>query len=556
MEYISHVSENVGTLVQTAGANANYGPINFQNHQPVAYQPSSDFQPDESANLVPSSNDIEAPMHMTASHSTGWAVREEWTKREAEIRQLYVHENKTLKEVKCLMESRHGFKATSVLCAVFPNRTHLMSGRDKMYKTHIRQWGLDKKNKEPEMRAIVRKHKQRADQGKPSTIHVRGRIRTIVEAFRYWERKGVSTDEIIARQTASPTPEAVMFSTPVPSPILTPQVHAIPERMFHLVQDYCKGSFESGTWFSKDPLRVCRSIKDGKDAHNDWLELADGLQLACSLSSRNLSYEAEQTLRKAVTNIKQILLAEYPAALSEIFSLMVRLRDREEAEIALRQFFVMGKALLGSEHPLSRICECCCKIYAAFFGDIAIRCVEIVFSQFEISLGPLHLSTLYSRLNLIEIGRKGGERRVQELKKLLREFEDTLQPEDPRVMRVREWTADACLVEGRYEDAMSLIQPNIAQYQDRSLTNAEYHHHSDDLYLLAMCQQALGEIDLGIETLHQAIDLRISDWGTQDAQARTWLLFLENWYLEQGLEENAAIARELSLITLISMDVD
>ena len=35
-----------------------------------------------------------------------------------------------------------------------------------MYKTHIKQWGLDKKNKEPEMRAIVYKYQQRADQGK------------------------------------------------------------------------------------------------------------------------------------------------------------------------------------------------------------------------------------------------------------------------------------------------------------------------------------------------------------------------------------------------------
>ena len=57
---------------------------------------------------------------MTPSHSTGWAAKEEWTKREADIRQLYVHEKKPLKEVKRLMEKRHGFKATSVPCAVFP----------------------------------------------------------------------------------------------------------------------------------------------------------------------------------------------------------------------------------------------------------------------------------------------------------------------------------------------------------------------------------------------------------------------------------------------------
>ena len=255
-----------------------------------------------------------------------------------------------------------------------------------MYKTHIQQWGLDKKNKEPEMRAIVRKHKQRADQGKPSTIHVRGQIRTIVEVFRYWERKGVSIDEVIVRRTTSPTPEAVIFSTPVTSPIPTPQVLAIPERMFHLVQDYYKGSFESGTWFSEDPLYECCSIKDENDANNDWADLVDECQLAASLSLRNLSYEAEQTLRQALTKIKQILLAEYPATLSEMFSLIDYLRNQEKTEMALvilRQFSIMGKALLGSEHPLSRICEWFCKTSESSFWDIAIRCVEIVVSQFE-----------------------------------------------------------------------------------------------------------------------------------------------------------------------------
>ena len=103
---------------------------------------------------------------------------------------------------------------------------------------------------------------------------------------------------------------------------------------------------------------------------------------------------------------------------------------------------------------------------------------------------------------------------------------------------------------------MSLIQTNIAQFQDQSLTKIEDDYYSYGLYVLAKCQHSLGEIDRGIETLHQAIDAKISMWGTQDAQARRWLLCLEDWYLGQGLEESAAIARQLSLATLTSMDVD
>ena len=120
MEYSSHVSNNVGTLVQLTGANANYaGPMKFSEHQPCPYQPSAGFQPDMSAVVLPFLNSVEAPMNTAAANSTGWAAKEEWNKRAAEIKQLYVNEKKTLKEVKRLMESRHGFKATSVPCTVF-----------------------------------------------------------------------------------------------------------------------------------------------------------------------------------------------------------------------------------------------------------------------------------------------------------------------------------------------------------------------------------------------------------------------------------------------------
>ena len=91
-----------------------------------------------------------------------------------------------------------------------------------MYKTHIQEWGLDKKIKDAEMRAVVRKDKQRANQGKSSIIRVRGQRRDLEEFIRHCDRKGQSVDDIIARHTSSPTPDNVELFTPVPSPISTP----------------------------------------------------------------------------------------------------------------------------------------------------------------------------------------------------------------------------------------------------------------------------------------------------------------------------------------------
>lgn len=121
MEDSSHVSHSVGTLVQPPGATAHYAGLTIlHDQQPVAYHPDSDTQPEVSAIMVPSFNDVKAPLNMTASHSTGWATKEEWTKRKTDIKQLYVYEKKKLKEVKHLMESRYGFRATSVPCAICP----------------------------------------------------------------------------------------------------------------------------------------------------------------------------------------------------------------------------------------------------------------------------------------------------------------------------------------------------------------------------------------------------------------------------------------------------
>ena len=436
---------------------------------------------------------------------------------------------------------------------------YLTLNRDKMYKTHIKQWGLDKKNKEPEMRAIVRKHQQRTAQGKPSTIHVRGQIRNIEEAFRYWERKGVSIDKIIARQAASPTPEAVKFFTPVPSPILTPQVLAIPEHMFRATSDYIKGSFESGMWYDADPLSECRSIKDKNNANDDWTRIDNECDLACSLFNRELPYEAEQTLRKVIINIERVLLAEVPSNLTRMFDLIVHLRGKNEAKVAsviFRQFSIMSKALLGSEHPVRRICEWLDKLYESDFGDIAIRCVQIIVGHLESSVGPLHLSTLYSRIDLIRVETQRGKARMQKYERLLGECEKALRSEDPRVMELREWTADECCSEGCYDDAMSLIQTNIAPSQDQSLMSTRSWECSSGLYTLARCQHALGDVELGIATLHQAIDIEVSEWGTQHPRARCWLLYLEHWYLEQDLLDSAAVARDLRLITLESIDVN
>ena len=425
-----------------------------------------------------------------------------------------------------------------------------------MYKTQIKRWGLDKKNKEFEMRAIVRKNGERADQGKRSIFLVRGQIRDFTDVVRYWDRKGVSIDDLITRQTPSPTPEAVGVFTPISSPIVTPQVLAIPERMLRCIRDYFRGSFESGAWVKTDPLCRCYSIKNGENAAEVPMDqLIIQCLLACSLFERNLFREAGQTMIAATAKSKTIVLEEHPESLADLFHIVTLVRQQKRAEMALsilRQLAALSKVLLGGEHPLSRICEWANTVYTSEFDDVAVRCMEVMADQFESFVGPMHDSTLSMRVKLINMVQEGNTR-THMVQNLLGECEKTLPPYDGRVMWIRTVLAFECFDGSYYVEAWTLSQRNIACSQGTPSLRKFY---EENLAMVARCQYAVGDVDSGIVTLHKAIDSRMSRCGLQDHRARTWLVELEDMYLEQGLWSSAAQVREWREKILESMDKD
>src|SRR5450755_4718118 len=107
-----------------------------------------------------------------------------------------------------------------------------------MYKTHITKWELDKRNKEHEVMAIVRKKCQRDAVGKSSEFHIRGRLVSIEDVHRYLKRKGMSVEDAIARRAATPpnlrccTPEAV------PSSPTNPEIFEVHRRILVSVRNH------------------------------------------------------------------------------------------------------------------------------------------------------------------------------------------------------------------------------------------------------------------------------------------------------------------------------
>ncbi|KAH8762340.1 hypothetical protein BGZ57DRAFT_573056 [Hyaloscypha finlandica] len=127
---------------------------------------------------------------------------EDWERHRPLIKRLYADEGMKLKEVVAIMASQHGHNASL-----------------KMYKDRIKKWRLDKKNKEGDMLAILRKKTEREAVGKSSSFRVRGQPVTIEEVYHYFKRKKNMRDQ---EAYNAPTPSDISCRTPSPAPTVPP----------------------------------------------------------------------------------------------------------------------------------------------------------------------------------------------------------------------------------------------------------------------------------------------------------------------------------------------
>ena len=404
------------------------------------------------------------------------------------------------------------------------------------------------------MRAIVRKTKERSDQGKRSKIRVRGRAINDDEVIRYWSRKGISIDDVIAHRTASVTPEAVQFITPVPSRVATPTSLAIPERIFATIRDYIEGSFASGNWIYNDPEEPCRTnkIQGGSMGYlaGFW---EDGIT-ACDLFSDHLYREAGMLCSSMTSKFKEILLAEDPETLHVILFIVGKFRVERRDEIGieiLRHFCALGEFVLGKRHPLRLICGWLASADVAEFDEIIARCFQGIVDHFESFTGPMHYSSLTSRTLYIKNFTAARGEMEELLQDLLGQCELLLGSFDRRTLFLRCDLADAYCRHGQFAEALRVGQDVVAHVQH----GQSLWFYTAGLSHVAGSQYYLGQTLLAENNLREAIQLRVSRWGPCDKLSRQWLVTLEMWLVEMGRWSCAAEVREKWMATIDPTDM-
>ena len=211
-----------------------------------------------------------------------------------------------------------------------------------MYKSRIQKWGLDKKHKEHEARAIIHMHTLRL--GKATRIRLRGQSVDINNVLSYFKRKGIAIEDVLSSEVA--TIQDLVCVTPVislrtmPQRTLRADLHHLesPDRFLTAellcteIREYILASFGTGRWVSHGSDKYCQS-KKALFAKGCPLDLFREVSNACSLFDHARPVQAVQTLSDGFASIKIIVadqsLGASPYLVRSVALLLVRRLKRE-----------------------------------------------------------------------------------------------------------------------------------------------------------------------------------------------------------------------------------
>lgn len=404
-----------------------------------------------------------------------------------------------------------------------------------MYKSRFTRWGLDNKNnRERELRAAVRKHGKRAQQGKDSVCLIRGKPVDYEKMVRHFYRKRIPIEDVIAQRKTSLTPEAVACVSPVRSPS-PPRVYEVSEHIFVTVRDYVDGSFDSTTWIRTEAARYIYSANEAEATPTSpGVGFLAQYQEIQSLLRLGMYREAEMVRESMTTRFPQILNCESPYLLPSLFDVLTNEANLDLALNMLKTIVQLGAKDLGQQHPLPRVAGLLLQVDPAGIPQIREDCLRALADMFHKILGPLHATSLHMCMRECSTSSKGV------LRDLLHMCQADLGADDSRTFQVHIDWAWQLFDAGQYDLAKAECHSIISQTHKAKPTEVTMYFRAEGLYLLQGCQARLWGDQLGIVNLREAIEIRISCYGSWDTRARQWLLDLKELLNGCGREEEVA----------------
>ncbi|EXF74411.1 hypothetical protein CFIO01_10197 [Colletotrichum fioriniae PJ7] len=295
-----------------------------------------------------------------------YATEEVWKVMQATITRLYQSEGRSLREVKAIMERDHFFFAT-----------------ERMFKSRIVRWGLDKKLKEPEVLHMLELKRKRQATGKDSHFTIEDQDVDWDRVEQYLKRRpdlhtttttkpkyapGKSTTTLkrkISCKTPSPSPSqspvlhassssssssaSPIIATPIPH-LLTPSLDTdIQSDVLLLFSTYHTSAFQTGTWVLDD-AHLCE---------HDFIHVVQTLTeigKVPGLLQRNQVPTGLRTLRRALASLRHVLLIREPRFYYTMLVNILTLQGNAQVlEYSIRYIHAIHSEILGERHPLSAV---------------------------------------------------------------------------------------------------------------------------------------------------------------------------------------------------------
>ena len=410
-----------------------------------------------------------------------------------------------------------------------------------MYKDRIRKWQIDKKIKSHEMKAIIRKQAQRSRTGKKSLFFLRNSQVPEHKVNRYRKAmKLLSEDQALILRAE--TPPGLVCHTPPASPLATPEVLEIPERIAKLVQDYIEGSFDSGTWSSSESARAVSTRR----SEIFLFAFEAEVQNAMNHFRRDETSYAWRILKMAMASIEHIVSAEHPSTLHalafSLYNIVHTLNSSEVALIFLKQFSAISAVILPKQHPFNQVFARLVRLDISHLKYALIMVKESQSDGFDRRLGRFNWNALEIQVSLLHLkSLEGSTHTTEGYLTLLQAMELVLDPSDPRVLLTRTHLAYHYMSKGEFAEAVEIAQ-SITDLATQT-RNVSPTTHASAMYMLSHAQHKLSETTLAEQNLRQAIQIRAKYRGWEDGHVLDWLSLLAIWLEEWGRPDEAAEVR-------------
>ncbi|KAE8448607.1 hypothetical protein EG329_009032 [Mollisiaceae sp. DMI_Dod_QoI] len=526
-------------------------------------------------------------------------TRADWEHHRQLIKQLYVDENKKLKDVIEIME-QHGFKATP-----------------KMYKDRIKKWGLDKNNKEHEMLAIVRKKTERDAIGKQTKFRLRGRIVTMDQVLHYLNRKEKfknrgspfpSTPSDLSCRTPSPalvlqpcnevnsivpmnywssqvrldplmsleqedndtemevvrqTPASlssfmieddivqqtpndicclISDAHPVDRPISPPKTLLVPERLLLTVKSYIQGSFANGYWIEDENgnWKLAHATLTSTNISNYQADFYTYFRTAIDLEQGGALVEFRRVLSKAFNTVSTLLSTEHPRTLDRFFDaflMLIKYGYMEIVDLLRRYICEMATTILSQEHPLRHVCELITVLDKGTFEQAIVQTWECGVDSFQRDLGSFNRTSLQIQVSFVNRVYKGKDSKKEEkvLRTLLAQCEEVSNISVEQPMWIM-INLGRCLLEQNQDlEAEEMGLRVLLRAEDAEVVEVQI----QALDLIAWCQYEQNKRDSAEMNMRRAIEMATEEWGKADSWVINFMVTLESWLRRWGREEDA-----------------